>query len=123
MKAMLYYGQTGEFSADLFGLSAPTLQNVRTGEGQSTATLVVIEITGRPDAYVPTRQVSLIATADRRALLTKTLAIGRPGEDGKFHAAFWLYDTGCAPIVLKARLLGQPEDSAIQKTINFKCGD
>src|SRR6478735_8928285 len=75
VKAMLFYGQTGEFSADLFGPSAPTLQNVRTGEGQSTATLVIIEITGRPDAYVPTRQVSLTATAERRALLTKTLAI------------------------------------------------
>jgi hypothetical protein len=123
VKAMLYYGQTGSFSADLFGPAAPTLQNVRTGEGQSTATLVVIEITGRPDAYAPTRQVSLTATAGQRALLTKTLAIGRPAEDGKFHAAFWLYDTGCAPVVLKARLLGQTEDSAIQKTINFKCGD
>src|SRR6476619_5313299 len=76
VKAMLLYGQTGEFSADLFGSSAPTLQNVRTGEGQSTATLVIIEITGRPDAYVPTRQVSLTATARQRALLNKTLAIG-----------------------------------------------
>jgi len=123
VKAMLYYGQTGEFSADLFGPSPPTLQNVRTGEGQSTATLVVVEITGRPDAYAPTRQVSLTATAARRTLLTKTLAIGRPGEDGKFHAAFWVYDTGCVPVVLKARLLGQTEDSAIQKMINFKCGD
>jgi hypothetical protein len=123
VKAMLYYGQTGEFSADVFGPSPPTLQNVRTGEGQSTATLVVVEITGRPDAYAPTRQVSLTATAARRTLLTKTLAIGRPGEDGKFHAAFWVYDTGCVPVGLKARLLGQTEDSAIQKMINFKCGD
>jgi len=123
VKAMLYYGQTGEFSADLFGPTAPTLQNVRTGEGQSTSTLVVVEITGRPDAYAPTRQVSLTATAARRTLLTKTLGIGRPGEDGKFHAAFWVYDTGCVPVVLKARILGQADDSAIQKTINFKCGD
>lgn len=123
VKAMLFYGQTGTFSPDLFGSSAPTLQNVRTGEGQATATLVLVEITGRPDTYAPTRKIAFTATAGRRALLTKTLDLGRPGEDGKFHTAFWLYDTGCTPVMLKTRIVGQAEDSAVQKTINFKCGD
>jgi hypothetical protein len=123
LKAMLFYGQTGKFSPDLFGSSAPTLQNVRTGEGQATATLVVIEITGRPDTYAPTRKIAFTATAGGRTLLTKTLELGRPGEDGKFHTAFWLYDTGCTPIMLKARIVGQTEESTVQKTINFRCGD
>jgi hypothetical protein len=123
LKAMLFYGQTGTFSPDLFGPSAPTLQNVRTGEGQATATLIVIEITGRPDTYVLTRKIAFTATVARRALLTKTLELGRPGEDGKFYTAFWLYDTGCTPIMLKARIVGQTENSTVQKTINFRCGD
>jgi hypothetical protein len=123
LKAMLFYGQTGTFSADLFGPSAPTLQNVSTGEGQAIATLVVVEISGRPDTYAPARKVALTASAGGRALLSRSLGIGRPGDDGKFHAAFWLYDTGCAPVVIRARITGQVEDSSVQKTLNFRCGD
>lgn len=123
LKAMLFYSQTGAFSADLFGPSAPTLHNVRTGVGQAMATLVVIEITGPPDTYAPTRKISFAATAGRRALLTKTLDVGLLGEAGKFHVAFWLDDTGCTPVVLKARIVGQSDDTAVEKTINFKCGD
>ena len=123
VKAMLFYGQTGTFSADLFGPSAPTLQNVSTGEGQAIATLVVVEIAGRPDAYAPARRVALTAIAGGLALLSRSLGIGRPADDGRFHTAFWLYDTGCAPIVIRARIIGQAEDSSVQKTLNFRCGD
>ena len=123
LKAMLFYGQSGMFSADLFGPTAPKLQNVTTGEGQSTATLVVVEIMGQPDSYAPSRKLSLRATAESRVLLSRTAALGRPGDDGKFYNAFWIYDTGCVPVVLNARLVGQAPESSIQKTLNFKCGD
>jgi hypothetical protein len=123
LKAMLFYGETGTFSADLFGPSAPALQNVTTGPGQATATLVVVEISGQPDSYVPARKVTLRAAAGSRTLLSRTLGIGRPGDDGKFSSAFWIYDVGCMPVVLNARLVGQSPESALQKTLNFKCGD
>ena len=123
MKAMLFYGQTGKSSPDLFGPSAPTLRNVTTGVGQSTATLVVVEITGQPDSYAPTRKITLRATAEGRVLLTRTIGIGRPADDGKFYTAFWIYDTGCVPVVLNVRLVGQTPEGVLQKTLNFKCGD
>lgn len=123
VKAMLFYGQTGTFSADLFGPSAPTLQNVSTGEGQAAGTLVVVEIAGRPDTYAPARKVALTATAGTRTLLSRSLGIGRPGDDGKYHLAFWLYDTACAPVVIRARITGQAEDSSVQETLKFRCGD
>src|SRR5262245_44085591 len=78
LKAMLFYGQPGTFSADLFGPSAPALQNVGTGEGQAIATLVVVELSGRPDSYAPARKVALAATAGGRVLLSRSLGIGRP---------------------------------------------
>ncbi|MEO8259584.1 MAG: hypothetical protein ABI868_19715 [Acidobacteriota bacterium] len=123
VKAMLFYGQTGTFSADLFGPSAPTLQNVSTGEGQAIATLVVVEIAGQPDTYAPARKVALTAVAGGRALLSRSVPIGRPGDDGRFHAAFWLYDTACTAVVIRARLTGQAGDSSVQKMLNFRCGD
>lgn len=123
LKAVLFYGQTGTFSADLFGPSAPTLQNVSTGEGQAIATLVVVEISGRSDTYAPARKVALTAAASGRTLLSRSLGIGRPGDDGRFHVGFWVYDTACAPVVIRARITGQAEDSSVQKTLNFRCGD
>ena len=123
LKAMLFYGQTGTFSADLFGPSAPTLQNVGTGVGQAIATLVVVEISGRPDSYAPARKVALAATASGRILLSRSLGIGRPDDNGKFHIGFWLYDTTCGPVVIRARITGQAEDSLMQKTLSFRCGD
>jgi hypothetical protein len=123
VRAMLFYGQTGTFSDDLFGPSAPTLQNVTTGEGQSTAVLVIVEITGLPDSYAPNRRIELTATTRDRVLLSRRVPPGRPGDDGKFHAGFWLYDTGCTPVTLDTRVSGQSENSEVRKTINFKCGD
>jgi len=123
LKAMLFYGETGTFSPDLFGPSAPALQNVGTGEGQANATVVVVEISGRPDTYAPERRVALDATAGGRLLLRRTQGIGRPNDDSKFHVGFWLYDTPCVPLVIRVRITGQTEDSAMQKTLNFRCGD
>jgi hypothetical protein len=123
VKAMLFSGQTGMFSADIFGPSPPALQNVRGGEMQSTATLIVVETAGEPDAYAPGRRVALTATASGRVLLDRAIALGRPGADGKFYTAFWLYDTGCTPVALNAHLVGQAEQSSVRKTIDFRCGD
>lgn len=125
VKAMLFFEQTGEFSPDVSAQPASALRNRRGGAGErATATLIVVELAGLRNAYAPRRKLSFTATDSRRAiLLRKTTDLGIFSDEGKFYAAFWLYDTGCYPVTLSARLLGQPASPAFKKTLNFSCGD
>lgn len=125
VKAMLFFEQTGEFSPDVLSQPASALRNRRAGAGErATATLVVVELAGSRNAYAPGRKLSFTAIDSRRAvLLRKTTDLGIFGDEGKFYAAFWLYDTGCYPVTLSARLLGQPAGTVFKKTLNFSCGD
>ena len=126
VKAMLFFEQTGEFSPDVSNQPASALRNRRTGAGgRATATLVVVEVSGQPSAYAPQRKLSFTATDSRKTiLLRKTAELGIFSDEGKFYVAFWLYDTGCYPVTLNARLSGQqPATQTIKKTLNFSCGD
>jgi hypothetical protein len=125
VKAMLFFEQTGEFSPDVSNEPASALRNRRAGAGgRATATLVVLEVSGQAGAYAPQRRLSFTATDSRKTiLLRKTAELGIFSDEGKFYVAFWLYDTGCYPVTLYARLIGQHPTSTIKKTLNFSCGD
>ena len=129
VKAMLFYDGSATFSPDVLAKPDFRFWNTIIGEGDakapSNSTLVLVEVTGHPSPNEAphSRKVELTATTSRKILLKRTIDIGLFGNDGKFYAAFWLYDTGCTPVALKARIVGQAEDSAIQKTLNFRCGD
>jgi hypothetical protein len=43
------------------------------------------------------------------------------GSENKFFAGFWLYETGCHPVELTARIVGLKQ--RLQKTINLRCGE
>jgi hypothetical protein len=43
------------------------------------------------------------------------------GSDEKFFGGFWLYETGCHPVTLTARIVGQKQ--TLRKTINMRCGE
>ncbi|MDT5120759.1 MAG: hypothetical protein QOC96_241 [Acidobacteriota bacterium] len=128
IKAMLFYDGKGTFSDDILTQPHLALWNTIIGEGSagspSNSTLVLVEVSGQydPDKATLNRKVAFTATAAKKVMLQRMADI-YIGKDGKFYAAFWLYDTGCEPIKLSARIVGQSQPSAMTKTIPFKCGE
>lgn len=128
LKAMLFYDEKGTFSDDIIAETNLSLWNTIIGEGSagspSNSTLVLVEVSGQynPDAAAPNRKVELTATASKKIILKRLSDIGI-GKSGKYYAAFWLYDTGCEPIRLSTRIVGQSQPSTMTKTIPFKCGE
>lgn len=129
VKAMLFYDKKGTFSRDIFAKPDFVLFNTVAGEGDaesaSTATLVLVEVTGRlpKEEKPPNRKVELTAKAAGKIILKRAIYIGLYEDDTKFYAAFWLYDTGCERIELTARIIGQTPASSVTKTIPFACGE
>src|SRR5687768_15310156 len=132
MQAMLFFENTGKFSPDVFtnqvNLWNTTIEGA-SREGASESMLVVVEVRSEGEGLLPqNRKVQLTARyriADRSgqgkpAFFNKTMRIN-VGSDYKFFAAFWLYETGCHPVELTARVVGQK--GSLRKKINFGCGE
>lgn len=128
IKAMLFYDGKGTFSPDVLAKPDFAFWNTIIGEGDaegaSNSTLVLVEISGNPspNEASPRRFVEFSATAAGKVLLSRRAEIGL-FENGKYYAAFWLYDTGCQPVKISARITGQAQSSSMTKTIPFACGE
>lgn len=132
MEAKLFFENTGKFSPDVLTnevnlWNTPIEGSAR--EGASESMLVVVEIQSEGEGFVPpNRRVQLTAryrVADRSgygkpAFFSKVMTINI-GSDNKFFGAFWLYETGCHPVELNARILGRR--GSLRKTINMRCGE
>jgi len=129
IKALLFYDTSGKFSRDVLGKPEFTFWNTIIGEGDaeapSSSTLVLIEVTNKSRSENPAaaRKVEFVATAAGKIVLRRTADVGLFSEAGRFYAPFWLYDTGCSPIKISARIIGQSEPSSMTRTIPFKCGE
>lgn len=129
VKAMLFYDGSATFSRDVLAKPDFTFWNTIIGEGDaeapSNATLILVEVAGNPSPSEapPSRKVELTATTSHKLLLKRTVDIGLFGDGGKFYAAFWLYETGCQPVTLVARILGQAQPSGVTRKIPFECGE
>jgi hypothetical protein len=121
--ALPFYEHTGTFSQDILAEPKVVIRNRRAAQGRSTATLVVIELTGEPETFDPQRNLVFAATDSHTLQFKKTSTVGILREEGKFFMGFWLYDTDCYPVTLTARLTGQPRPAFIQQVIIFSCGD
>lgn len=121
--AKLFDEHPGMFSSDLLTAPDSTLRNRRTGPGSSNSMLIVVELAGQAGSYAPDRKLLLTATDSRRVLLKRSADIGILSEGGKYYLAFWIYDIGCYPVTLSARVTGQSASRAVKKTIPFRCGD
>ena len=132
MQAMLFFENTGKFSPDVFTNQVNLWNTPMEGasrEGASNSTLVVVEIRSEGKGLLPrNRKVQLTARyriedgslRGKPAFFTKTMTI-IIGSDYKFFAAFWLYDTGCYPVDLTARIVGQR--GSLRKKMDFGCGE
>lgn len=128
IRAQLFHDATGTFSQDILSQKDLALWNTIIGEGSagaaSTSTFVTVEISGRNLAVGATK-VEITATGNKIRLIQKRLiAVDIYDERTKFVAPFWLYDTGCEPIKITARLIGAGAPrTAVTKTIPFACGE
>lgn len=130
IRAHLFFNHTGTVSENIVenpSYEPGGLWNTIIGEGSagspSRATMVVVELAGKPGSYQHERKLRLVAQAEDAVVLNKVLDLGGFSKDGRFYGAFWLYDTGCQPLVLTATMVGQSVDSKLVKTIGFECGE
>ena len=132
MQAMLFFDSSGKFSPDVFTNQVNLWNTPIEGssrEGSSESMLVIVEMKAEGEGVVPTnRKVQFnaryrIEDGSRRgkpAFVSKTMTINIR-SDNKFFAAFWLYDTGCYPVELTARIVGQ--QGSLRRRINLGCGE
>ena len=85
---------------------------------------VTIEVSGRKGSYSPKRKVEITAYKAGRLFQNRVADLGLlDDETGKYFVPLWLYGPFCQKITIKARLLGQPQPSALQRTLSFDCGE
>jgi len=85
---------------------------------------VTIEISGKPGSYSSSRKVEVIAYEGTRVILKRVVDLGVINEStGKYYVPVWLYSPFCRQVTIKARLLGQRQTSAVQRKVNFACGE
>jgi hypothetical protein len=137
IKAMLFYDGKGTFSRDVLAKPDFAFWNTIIGEGDaehpSDTTMVLVEVTGKPDSDEPLRKIEFTAAYQyyrkqvKRAVSIKRVveigSIGSIDKPGKSYIAFWLNNTGCYPVKITARIIGQAQPSTMSKTIPFACGE
>jgi len=125
-QARLFNSRTGALSADVLA-GQVELGNVPAGELASVSTLVVVDVDFGEGLPVPQKaRVRLVATevgrrGPNRQLLDSTERPGPVAKDGTTHIAFWLPNTGCKTVTLRATLLGASQRSTKTQTIPFAC--
>ena len=134
-QAYLFNSKTGQLSQDVLAKGAPELGNVPSGAFASVSALVVVRVAIGPQAPVPRKaQIRLVAvesgslplaakqgnTPDR-IILDKTSALGPVNDQGAAYVGFWLTQTGCHAIKLKASVVGSGESISLASDLPFVC--
>jgi hypothetical protein len=91
IEARLYYQHSGSFSA-------------------SSATLVDVLVVGRPGSVSPGVRVHFVAKSARngKIITSRSTDVGVLSAEGVSHVGFWIYDTGCEPLIVTASLGSAP---------------
>ena len=128
VRVHLFYANTATFSESLVGNpKIRALWNTPIGAGDagapSDATLVVVEISGQPNSFATGRKVELAVREENKETFRHSQQLGVLSNQGHSYLAFWLYDTGCAPLRISAALLGQRNPSRRVIEVPFQCGE
>jgi len=100
-------------------------------ENRSRSVFAVVEVVGSALSN-PERKVEFVARyipwdREKRAVVVRRIVTVRipvkVGNTDKFYAGFWLYETGCNPVKLTARIIGPGETATARKVIKFGCGE
>jgi hypothetical protein len=91
--------------------------------GPSSSTLVDVIVSSDPGSYKKNAIVSFVVTNQLtgKVLSRQFNVLGVFSSEGKFHAAFWLPETGCTPLRLVATLRGTSKSKAV--SLPFECGE
>jgi hypothetical protein len=127
VQAKLYFPETGGFSEDMFAERNLELWNTIIGAGwakhPSNATLVLVEVSSSSEPGRPVFvELTVTEAGERSPKLRRRIDPSMSNTD-KRQEAFWIYDTGCAPLTLRVRLVGQPSASTVQRQIPFRFGE
>jgi hypothetical protein len=132
IEARLFGSTTGKLSENVLAPDGPELGNVVMGENASTSTFVVVHIAAEPPLQagakirllaVETPGEGQPAPAPGGALLDSAVDVPATAAGNKdTYVGFWLADTGCTPIALKAELLvAEAPTASADATLDFTC--
>ncbi len=138
LQAKLFNGTSGTFSTDVLLPGAAELVNVVARDDPSNSTFVIVAVTLADGKVVPsdsrvrlvarelaTRTVGTRKPSPARTVIDKTVQLGSVTKGGVTHLGFWLSDTGCRPVQLKATLTvaRQPISISTDALIPFVCAE
>lgn len=123
--AYLFYEDKGIFSVDLVDTPNLTLWNVPIGEGSAegpaNSMLVVITVSGPPDAETRPNIVLDIREGEQTRL-HKVQPVGLMSQEGRYYMPAFIENIGCQFISIGAAVEGEPA-SATSTLIPFRCGE
>lgn len=134
-QAYLFNSKTGQLSQDMLAKGAPELGNVPIGEFASVSTLIVVRVELGAQAPVPQKaQIRLVAlesgsmpfaakdgkTRDR-TILDRISNLGPVNDQGASYVGFWLDNTRCHTITLKAFVVGVRDAAPLTGVLPFTC--
>jgi hypothetical protein len=126
IQARIFYNGTGTFSENAIDGNVDLWNS---NFDNSYSTMVLVKLDGLPP-YAPDKSVRVELTAryipfyrERGSITVRQVDLIRNGtEDGISYAAFWLKNTGCNWVYLKARIVGRKQPY-LKETIRFGCGE
>ena len=136
LQAKLFYDNQGTFSGDVAQedtgpflvpsiLWNTPMEGASRG-GASSSMLVTVEVVGEY-ANAPPRRIEVTAKyrplAGARVVFFRRSAPIWIRENGKYVSGFWLYNVGCNPVALSARITGQRSSQPFKRVVRFGCGE